>query len=448
MNSDFSNTDVNIGEFVLINTGNVEDEDNAKLFVKTETEYSFITDLSGTAGIQGPQGIQGIQGPQGIQGIQGIQREKGDTGPRGETGPAGSDGKTPEYGVDYGTPEQIAGIAQQASEILKPDVNQIKDDIAGLKDSKQDKLIAGTGITIAEDGKTISASGGEILIAHKVWADCYIELTPVEIDYENYTITVADASGVPLEISGSCVDYISITDWSGKNATLDIAPVELFPVQLFAIHVGDNRLQFYNSQKALIRFTANDNVDINRFKIYVKKQNATRLSVANLYQNHAYRIVMVKRGFNHFVSGFSINNSNNRDWGYSYGNKGGVKSFGLGSNNAGNSFSSTQVNLYETFSFRSIPYGDTVTCSFFPSIIDVEIVPSKNGSVFEHWLHWRMSYVQRGSSTVKEIEYRYTTGTLFMPYEIGSIVSQSGNAGNYFGNGTEMLVFDKGEWVE
>ena len=89
MNSDFSNTDVNIGEFVLINTGNVEDEDNAKLFVKTETEYSFITDLSGSAGIQGPQGIQGIAGPIGPQGIQGPTGPKGDTG---EQGPKGEQG--------------------------------------------------------------------------------------------------------------------------------------------------------------------------------------------------------------------------------------------------------------------------------------------------------------------------------------------------------------------
>ena len=85
MNADFSGTDVSEGEFVLINTGNVEDEDNAKLYVKGQTSYNFITDLSGMAGIQGPQGEQG---PQGIQGVQGV---KGDTGEKGDPGPAGSD---------------------------------------------------------------------------------------------------------------------------------------------------------------------------------------------------------------------------------------------------------------------------------------------------------------------------------------------------------------------
>lgn len=51
----------------------------------------------------------------------------------GKDGAPGADGHTPEYGVDYGTPQQISGIAQQAAEILKPEVNQIKDDISNLR---------------------------------------------------------------------------------------------------------------------------------------------------------------------------------------------------------------------------------------------------------------------------------------------------------------------------
>lgn len=47
-------------------------------------------------------------------------------GAQGPAGPAGSDGKTPEYGVDYGTPEQIAEIAQQAADIFQPELNQLK----------------------------------------------------------------------------------------------------------------------------------------------------------------------------------------------------------------------------------------------------------------------------------------------------------------------------------
>lgn len=80
MYADFDNTDVEEGQFVLINTGNVEDEDNAKLYVKSATFYSYVTDLSGAQGMQGPPGEAGPQGVQGAQGETGSQGPKGDTG--------------------------------------------------------------------------------------------------------------------------------------------------------------------------------------------------------------------------------------------------------------------------------------------------------------------------------------------------------------------------------
>ena len=59
MNADYSGSDVAIGEFVLIDTGDVQDPDNSKLYVKGPTQYDFVTDLSGAQGIQGPQGTPG-----------------------------------------------------------------------------------------------------------------------------------------------------------------------------------------------------------------------------------------------------------------------------------------------------------------------------------------------------------------------------------------------------
>lgn len=47
------------GAFVVI-ASNTEDPDNAKLYVKTDSGYSFITDLSGAQGIQGPAGTDGV----------------------------------------------------------------------------------------------------------------------------------------------------------------------------------------------------------------------------------------------------------------------------------------------------------------------------------------------------------------------------------------------------
>lgn len=68
MNAGFATDNVKEGQFVMIDTGNVNDADNAKLYVKGKTAYSYITDLSGATGVQGPQGVQGRQGVQGERG--------------------------------------------------------------------------------------------------------------------------------------------------------------------------------------------------------------------------------------------------------------------------------------------------------------------------------------------------------------------------------------------
>jgi hypothetical protein len=56
MHADYGNPAVPLYGFVLIDTGNVEDEDNAKLFVKQEDGYQFLIDLSGSEGIKGERG--------------------------------------------------------------------------------------------------------------------------------------------------------------------------------------------------------------------------------------------------------------------------------------------------------------------------------------------------------------------------------------------------------
>ncbi|MBR2906596.1 MAG: collagen-like protein [Clostridia bacterium] len=97
MNAGYSSDGVAIGGFVVIETGNVEDEENARLYVKGASAYEYLTDLSGAQGMQGPQGVQGIQGPQGekgergetgARGPQGIQGERGEQGPQGAKGDA------------------------------------------------------------------------------------------------------------------------------------------------------------------------------------------------------------------------------------------------------------------------------------------------------------------------------------------------------------------------
>lgn len=116
MQLDFDNEAVKIGDMCLIDAGDVEDPDNAKLYVKTETDFRYITDLSGSQGIKGekgdkgdkgdtgekgekgdpgergPQGLPGVQGDQGPQGAQGPKGDPGATGPQGTQGIQGPEG--------------------------------------------------------------------------------------------------------------------------------------------------------------------------------------------------------------------------------------------------------------------------------------------------------------------------------------------------------------------
>ena len=155
MNEGFATDTVKEGQFVMIDTGNVDDKDNAKLYVKGKTAYSYITDLSGATGVQGPQGVQGKQGVQGERGDVGaaagfgtptatvdenvgtpevtvtatgdntskvfnfafknLKGATGDKGERGETGPAGVNGapgtRGSKWSVGTGTPTSADAIA-------------------------------------------------------------------------------------------------------------------------------------------------------------------------------------------------------------------------------------------------------------------------------------------------------------------------------------------------
>jgi hypothetical protein len=82
------------GKFVII-ASNVEDPDNAKLYVKnSEGTFTFQADLSGATGIQGPTGATGPVGPTGETGATGPTGADGPTGATGETGPTGPTGAT------------------------------------------------------------------------------------------------------------------------------------------------------------------------------------------------------------------------------------------------------------------------------------------------------------------------------------------------------------------
>lgn len=110
MEDDYNNPEVKTGQFVMIDTGDVENEEDSRLFLKGDTEWKFISDLSGAQGIQGlsayqiavQQGFEGdenawltsLKGEKGEKGDQGAQGAKGDKGDKGDTGDQGAKGET------------------------------------------------------------------------------------------------------------------------------------------------------------------------------------------------------------------------------------------------------------------------------------------------------------------------------------------------------------------
>lgn len=55
MMADYSGTDVQVGEYVMV-VNNVEDPDNAKVYIKGSSTWNFVVDMSGATGIKGDTG--------------------------------------------------------------------------------------------------------------------------------------------------------------------------------------------------------------------------------------------------------------------------------------------------------------------------------------------------------------------------------------------------------
>lgn len=113
MNAGYDTDNVPIYGFVLIDTGDVDDEENARLYVKGDKAYTFLCDLSGAQGIKG---------------------EKGDKGDTGDTGAAAGFG-TPTAEVDHTTGTPSVTVTASGADTAKVFAFHF----AGLKGEKGDK---------------------------------------------------------------------------------------------------------------------------------------------------------------------------------------------------------------------------------------------------------------------------------------------------------------------
>lgn len=102
MEDDYNNPEVKTGQFVMIDTGDVENEEDSRLYLKGDTEWKFISDLSGAQGIQGLSAYQ-VAVQHGFEGTEdewliSLKGDKGETGPKGDKGDTGEKGATGERG--------------------------------------------------------------------------------------------------------------------------------------------------------------------------------------------------------------------------------------------------------------------------------------------------------------------------------------------------------------
>lgn len=126
MNQDFTGTDVQRGQFVLILPASTASADYGKVYLKGTTNWVYAFTLTNLTAIKGPQGPAGKQGEQGKDGPPGPQGEPGEIGP---VGPPGADGLTPTIGdnenwylgaVDTGKPSRGKQGAQGEPGIQGP----------------------------------------------------------------------------------------------------------------------------------------------------------------------------------------------------------------------------------------------------------------------------------------------------------------------------------------
>lgn len=68
MNQDFTGTDVQRGQFVLILTTDTSSEDYGKVYLKGTANWVYVFTLTSLTAIKGPQGPAGKQGPAGPEG--------------------------------------------------------------------------------------------------------------------------------------------------------------------------------------------------------------------------------------------------------------------------------------------------------------------------------------------------------------------------------------------
>jgi len=260
-------------------SGNIEQEDNAKLFVKTEQEdpvyrWQYLADFSGASGIQGPQGERGPQGVQGEQGIQGVQGAQGDTG-NGilsieKTATSGlvdtytitfTNGQTTTYQITNGENGSVVDVQVDGTRVVDNGIANI----IGLTEMKQEledmynllPKASGTGETITLDGTV----AGKMLVDLKgntsqdtniitytclgtESGDYYFVYNSTNYQFTMPTISANDVLAFntdTLKLYLGTTEITTTTDNTGTLITMNDTPSPDYPQDIHVVS-GDNTI--------------------------------------------------------------------------------------------------------------------------------------------------------------------------------------------------------------
>lgn len=152
-------TSIEEGELVVIAT-DINDEDNGKLFVKTNAGYALLVDLSGADGIRGEVGPAGPAGPRGLQ------------GPAGPIGATGASGKSA-----YQTWLDLGNVGDEAAFIASlTGPRGPKGDTTNLGADGVSKYI----VTLPHNSVVITQDAYKTFTHHSItqWGNIHLDFTP------------------------------------------------------------------------------------------------------------------------------------------------------------------------------------------------------------------------------------------------------------------------------
>lgn len=130
--------------------------------------------------------------------------------------------------------------------------------------------------TYTEDAKfaiaeMLGMSYEKLLYRDDTFGNVWTEYQPTDINVENSAIVLSNATGLPTEeISATGTGYLILKPLT--NIQYGSMPTELYTKSRIKA-IGDNKIQFYNTDGTLVTFTSTDYIDMSKFKLIYRSSN-------------------------------------------------------------------------------------------------------------------------------------------------------------------------------